>query len=100
MKHDMTQTPWPCLLGITICALFILGVAGQAQAQATSPLIGPLVGHADAHSAILWARLPETGVYQVSLTPDNGDPGESTTVSAEATADADFTARWRFADLQ
>lgn len=81
-----------------VCVMAALSLASVAAAEA--PLIGPLVGHVDAHAAILWARLPAAGAYHATATPKDESAGAAVSVSAEATAATDLTARWRFSNLQ
>jgi alkaline phosphatase D len=69
------------------------------MAWADEALIGPLVGHADADSAILWARLPKNGAYRATITPE-GSARSETSQTAEATPAHDLTAQWRFANLR
>jgi alkaline phosphatase D len=70
--------------------------------ESSSPLIGPLVGHVDASTAILWARVPTPGDYRITLNPEKGTSSAATsnlTTTATADRDADLTVRFPFANL-
>lgn len=100
-------------------ALVASGVLGEAAADAaaktapaaaehastpksspgTDVVIGPLVGHTDPSSTILWARFPAPGKHTLTVRPAAaaGTPtaaGKPITVIAEAKADDDNTAKW------
>jgi hypothetical protein len=89
-------------IAVTIAIWAISLVSLDTTARAEEALIGPLVGHVDASSAMLWARLPEAGKYRATVTPEGDATGDasSATVTAEANSASDFTAQWRFASLQ
>lgn len=84
---------------VVASSLFPVALVGPTDVRAETAMIGPLIGHADAHSAIIWARLPQAGVYHAALTPEN-DGSPEASVSAEATTATDLTVRWRFSHLQ
>lgn len=71
-------------------ALSVYGACGAAEGD---QLIGPLVGHTDPSSTILWARFPKPGRYTLTVRPADGD-GEAKEVTADATAETDGTVRW------
>lgn len=62
-------------------------------AEGGDELIGPLVGHTNPYSTILWARLPKPGRYAVTIRPANGE-GSVQSITADATAETDLTAKW------
>lgn len=60
---------------------------------------GPLVGHTDDRSAIVWARIPVTGTYDLEVR----QPGDGTLlrrVQANATESNDWCLHWTIPDLQ
>ncbi|MES2462127.1 MAG: alkaline phosphatase D family protein [Armatimonadota bacterium] len=63
------------------------GLAGAAA------IIGPLVGHTDVSSTILWARFPVPGKYVLTLRRADGRGGGGA-VTAVATPETDGTAKW------
>ena len=60
---------------------------------------GPLVGHVSDHEAILWARVPEAGSYELALQP-NDDSTVVHRVTAVANEDDDWCLRWIATGLQ
>ena len=100
MRVRMNRMAWGPSSVMAALTLLAVMLVGQADVRAETPMIGPLVGHADARSVILWARLPQAGEYRAAVMPESAAAREETSVSAEATAARDLTARWRFSNLQ
>jgi alkaline phosphatase D len=80
-----------------LAASAILGLQSTAGAAEPDGLIGPLVGHTDPSSAILWARFPKAGQYALTVRPEAG--GDAARIVADATEDSDLTAKWTAAGL-
>ena len=60
---------------------------------------GPLVGHVSDQSAILWARIPIAGTYDLEISlPDDGASGRR--VQAEALESNDWCLHWSVSDLK
>lgn len=98
-NHLITRRTFHSLAGATLLSSSVL--AEGAKTGEDDKLIGPLVGHVDANSAYLWARLPRVGTYRVVLRDESrGESSSPPTATAEATPDSDLTARFKFTRLK
>lgn len=78
-------------------------IASTQAARGNSPaqvhVEGPLLGHVDATSAFVWARIAQGGTFALEVVPETTDV-EPQRQSAEFEASHDFTGRWRFEGLR
>jgi alkaline phosphatase D len=58
---------------------------------------GPLIGHVDAHQAVVWARVPQPGNYTLVATSEGQPPVRLTQASAE---NDDWCMHWRLEGLR
>ena len=98
MNNDTTLTRRGFVAGGALAASALAGASAPAVPDPAAVVIGPLVGHTDAASARLWARLPTAGSYTVTVRPADGQ-GKELTATARATADGDLTAHWTLTGL-
>ncbi|MDA0835181.1 MAG: alkaline phosphatase D family protein [Planctomycetota bacterium] len=82
---------------VTGAALSLSGTVANGSSVKES-VIGPLVGHTDSTSTILWARFPTSGQYTLTIAPSSGD-GPPIQATAEATAESDGTVKWAISGL-
>ncbi len=93
-------------LRITVVMVLLSGIGGIPFggvcpiAYAEEPMIGPLVGHADANSVILWSRLPHAGKYNAAIAPEEKKGEKASLMTAEAIPANDLTVRWHFTNLR
>ncbi|QDU29761.1 Alkaline phosphatase D precursor [Anatilimnocola aggregata] len=89
---------------------FVIGSGAALAATANSAalasaaakelgVLGPLVGHVGAQTAILWARIPIAGRYALELATTEPDSVPLEEIG-DFFAKTDFTGRWRFEELR
>lgn len=77
---------------------FGVGPALASAESSTGSLLGPLLGHADATSALVWLRAGQAGEVTLEVTPAAG--GETRRWVQPALAEHDFCVHWRADGLQ
>lgn len=75
-----------------------LSLCGVSHADESDEIIGPLIGHTNTTSAILWARLPKPGKYAMTVRTADGR-GAAQKVEVEVTEETDCTAKWVVREL-
>lgn len=86
-------------LASTLAAGSALASSGLPAAPSALPaVIGPIVGHTDATSAMVWLRPATEGEYLLEIAPAAG--GAPRTVAARALEENDLCVHWRATDLQ
>ena len=68
-----------------------------AKEDAAVPLLGPILGHTDATSAIVWLRPTTVGEFTLEVTPDAG--GKPQLIKKSATAENDQCVQWNVSGL-
>lgn len=66
--------------------------------QEVATAVGPLLGHVDHNTAILWYRPPRPGTLVASVT--NAKTGQTSSKTAVAQPQHDLCVTWRFDDLE
>ena len=61
-------------------------------------IIGPLVGHTDSESAIIWARIPSAGYYTIEIKPLDATRWQS--FQSKTKQENDFCITWKIRDLK
>ncbi|QDT56988.1 Alkaline phosphatase D precursor [Caulifigura coniformis] len=69
-----------------------------AQSGEKTPLLGPILGHADAESAMVWMRAQSAGEYTLEVFPESGGPAQR--MKGEARDDGDLCLQWRVTGLK
>lgn len=85
-------------LPLVITFLCIASTVIVAAADIAEQRIGPLVGHTDAESATVWARLPFSGPCTLDIRPAGADGWES--VQSIARKEDDFCVTWKVGGLR
>jgi alkaline phosphatase D len=81
----------------TALALGAAPLVGRA-ADAAHDLIGPMLGHVDDTTALVWLRSARAGEYTLEVAPIVG--GKARRLALPAREEDDFCLHWRVADLQ
>ena len=68
-----------------------------AKEETAVPLLGPILGHTDATSAIVWLRPPTVGEFTLEVTPEAG--GKAHVLKKSATAENDQCVQWNVSGL-
>ncbi len=69
-----------------------------AQASPKDALLGPILGHSDPNSAMVWMRAVAEGEFTLEVTPEAG--GEARVLKQKAAEKNDLCLHWRVEDLQ
>ncbi len=69
-----------------------------AQASPTDTILGPILGHSDANSAMVWMRAAEAGEFTLEITSEAG--GAARLLKQQASEENDLCLHWRVEDLQ
>jgi alkaline phosphatase D len=96
-----SKTPSTCLprREFLVGALaFGVGPAIASAESSPGSLLGPLLGHADETSALVWLRAGQAGEFTLEVTPVAG--GESRRWVQQARSEDDFCLHWRADGLQ
>lgn len=85
---------------VTSALAFGAGTAFSAtgESQKEVPPLGPIVGHTEENSSILWMRAQVAGEYVLEVTPEAG--GEAKRVKAQAKAENDLCLHWQVGGLE
>ncbi|MEM7235609.1 MAG: alkaline phosphatase D family protein, partial [Planctomycetota bacterium] len=83
--------------GVTAVPLFAAAARQATAADAKSHAVGPILGHVDHDTAILWYRPANPGEYVATLT--QAVTGETRSAKATASPDHDLCVTWRFNGL-
>lgn len=84
----------PLMVAIHFISSQIPVFAGNAADQ----MIGPLVGHTDSESAIIWARVPSEGYFTIEIRMK--DTIRSRFYQSKTTQEDDFCITWKITDLK
>lgn len=88
------------LVKICITLSFCLCAVSSSMAQGSKNLIGPLVGHTDENSVVLWARVQSIGEYTMEIAPGkNASSKEKQSLTAIASEANDYCVKWHFKNL-
>jgi alkaline phosphatase D len=60
-------------------------------------MLGPIVGHCDDSTAVIWIRATAAGDYIIEITPISG--GDAITVNSQAIEENDFCVHWHVTNL-
>lgn len=82
-----------------LAAAGAMSIARYASADENDAIIGPLVGHTEPNSSILWARFPKAGRYSVTLLPRD-KANDARELSIDVSEETDFTAKWIVSSLE
>ncbi|MBL9092704.1 MAG: alkaline phosphatase D family protein [Planctomycetaceae bacterium] len=69
-----------------------------AFASDQSPLLGPILGHSDDVSAMVWMRAASAGEFTLEVTPESG--GEAVVRKERAVEENDLCLHWRVTGLE
>ena len=69
-----------------------------ASEELSNQMIGPLIGHTDFESSIIWSRVSSAGIYSVEYRPIGNSKWK--TCQSEAVEDNDFCLTWKLQDLK
>lgn len=81
-----------------VLALGAAPLAGQGQTADAGPVLGPLLGHADDTSALVWMRVGRPGEFTLEVEPESG--GAPRRLTRTATAQDDFCLHWQVGGLE
>ena len=96
-SHEITRRE-AMLVGAVATPLLALAT-DQAEAQENpGQAVGPILGHVDHDTAIIWYRPAKPGTYVATIT--HTKTGKASSAKAEATAAHDLCVTWQFDDLQ
>ena len=84
-------------LALALCALAGCGRPGPDPL--TRGPVGPMVGHVDAHQAVVWYRPEDPGRYTLEVR-GAGAQGPARSLTAESEASHDGVVTWEVADLE
>lgn len=102
MKRESTRISW---IGVLLVLLVVTGPAWRADAQdgfQRDP-VGPVLGHIDAHQALMTYRSADEGTLTMQVAEArNGHPDWAKARLATATSkhENDYCVSWRITDLQ
>src|SRR5436190_2920160 len=78
-------------------AVALTGKSKAAKAASTG-LLGPILGHADESSAMVWMRAEAAGEFALEVTPEAG--GKAQILKMTAAEKDDFCIHWRVTGLE
>ena len=81
-----------------VLALGAAPLGGQGQTVDVGPVLGPLLGHADDTSALVWMRVGRPGEFTLEVEPESG--GAPRRLTRTATAQDDFCLHWQVGGLE
>lgn len=81
-----------------VLALGAAPLGGQGQTVDVGPVLGPLLGHADDTSALVWMRVGRPGEFTLEVEPESD--GAPRRLTRTATAQDDFCLHWQVGGLE
>jgi alkaline phosphatase D len=81
---------------LSLLSTVFVWVSSAVAADPTDEIIGPLIGHTDTTSSILWARFPKAGEYAIRVS----GAGEPKIIRATALTENDLTVHWSVPGLK
>src|SRR6188768_3051967 len=86
------------LAGVVAVGATALAGTSKAANTATTGLLGPILGHADESSALVWMRAEVAGEFTLEITPEAG--GRAQVLKKAAAEKDDLCLHWRVTGLE
>ena len=85
------------IIAVLMFQLFLIPTCLVSE-EVSNQMIGPLIGHTDFESSIIWARVSSEGIYSAEYRPIGNSKWN--TCQSEAVKDNDLFLTWKLQDLK